>query len=93
MRRLRIDQDIKPLSEFQAHAESLLEEIRETRSALVLTQEGRSTAVVVDVADFESLLEELETLREIHLAEQQLAAGQGIPHEVAREQILSDLDR
>ncbi len=91
MRRLRLDQDVKPLSEFQAHAESLLEEIRETRSALLLTQEGRSAAVVIDVADFESLLDELETLREIHLAEQQLAAGQGVPHEVAREQILSGL--
>jgi antitoxin YefM len=93
MRRLHLDQDIKPLSEFQAHAESLLEEIRESRRALVLTQEGRGTAVVVDVADFESLLEELETLREIHLAEQQLAAGQGVPHEEARSQILSELDR
>jgi antitoxin YefM len=92
MRRLRLDQDIKPLSEFQAHAESLLHEIHETRRALVLTQEGRSSAVVVDVADYESLLEELETLREIHLAEQQLAAGQGVPHDVARDQILSSLD-
>lgn len=51
------------------------------------------TAIVIDVADFESLLEEFETLREIHLAEQQLAAGQGVPHEEAREQILSGLDR
>jgi antitoxin YefM len=93
MRRLRLDQDIKPLAEFQAHAEALLEEIRETRRALLLTQEGRSAAVVIDVTDFETLLEELETLREIHLAEQQLAAGQGVPHEEAREQILSGLDR
>lgn len=93
MKRPRLDQDIKPLSEFQADADRLLEEIRETRRALVLTKEGRSAAVVVDVADFEGLLEELETLRDVHLAEQQLAAGQGIAHDVAREQILSGLDR
>lgn len=47
---------------------------------------------MIDVADFESLLEELDTLRDIHLAEQQLAAGQGVPHDVAREQILSGFD-
>lgn len=93
MKRPRLDQDIKPLSEFQAHADRLLDEIRETRRALVLTKEGRSAAVVVDVADFEGLLEELDTLRDIHLAEQQLAAGQGVPHDVAREQILSGLER
>lgn len=93
MKRPRLDQDIKPLSEFQADADRLLKEIRETRRALVLTKEGRSAAVVIDVADFEGLLEELETLRDIHLAEQQLAAGQGIAHDVAREQILAALDR
>jgi PHD/YefM family antitoxin component YafN of YafNO toxin-antitoxin module len=48
--------------------------------------------IVIDEDDFESLREDLETLREIHLAEQQLAAGQGVPHEEAREQILSGLD-
>ncbi|HKI00751.1 MAG TPA: type II toxin-antitoxin system prevent-host-death family antitoxin [Thermoanaerobaculia bacterium] len=89
--RVRLDEDIRPLSEFQANAEKLLDEIRATRRALVLTEEGRSSAVVIDVAEFESLLEELETLREIHLAEQQISSGQGVPHELAREQILSAL--
>jgi hypothetical protein len=40
-----------------------------------------------------SLLEKLETLREIYLAEQQISSGQGVPHELAREQILSALKR
>jgi antitoxin YefM len=91
MKRLRLDEDIRPLSEFQANPARLLEELRATRRALVLTEEGRSSAVVIDVSDFESLLEELETLREIYLAEQQIASGQGVPHELAREQILSAL--
>jgi prevent-host-death family protein len=91
MRRLRLDEDIRSLSEFQENPAKLLDELRATRRALVLTEEGRSTAVVIDVSDFESLLEELETLREIHLAEQQISSGQGVPHEVAREQILSAL--
>jgi hypothetical protein len=36
-------------------------------------------------------LERLETLCEIYLAEQQIASGQGVPHEIAREQVLSVL--
>lgn len=93
MRRLRLDEDIRPLSEFQEHAAELLQEIRSTRRALVLTEGGRSAAVVVDVSEFEDLIEELETLRDIHLAEQQISAGQGVPHEAAREQVLSALKR
>jgi len=93
MRRLRLDEDIRPLSEFQENASKLLDEIRSTRRALVLTEGGRSAAVVVDVSEFEELIEELETLRDIHLAEQQISDGQGVPHEVAREQVLSALKR
>ena len=93
MTRIRLDTDIRPVSEFQENASQLLEELRVTRRALVLTEDGRSSAVLVEVAEFEELLEELETLREIHLAEQQISSGQGVPHEQAREQILSALKR
>ena len=36
--------------------------------------------------------EKLELLREIRLAEQQVSNGKGVPHELAREQILSVLE-
>jgi antitoxin YefM len=91
MTKIRFDTDIKSLSEFQEDAAKILDELRATRRALVLTMGGRSAAVLVEVSEFEGLLEELETLREIHKAEQQIADGQGVPHEVAREQILSAL--
>jgi len=93
MRRLRLDEDIRPLSEFQENATQLLDQLRATRRALVLTEGGRSAAVVVEVGEFESLIEELETLRDIQMAEQQLSDGQGVPHETAREQILAELKR
>lgn len=93
MPRPRLTEDIRSVSDFQENAETLLEEIHSARKALVLTQEGRNAVVVVDMAEYENLLEELETLRDIHLAEQQLAAGEGVPHELAREQVLSALRR
>ena len=82
---------VKPLSEFRANAEQWIEEVRSTGEALVLTEEGERAAVLVEAHRYEEILDELDLLREIHLAEQQLAAGQGIPHEQAREQVLSAL--
>lgn len=87
MRRIKLTEDIRPLSEFRANAAAMLRRIRESRRSLVLTQRGRSAAVVLDVGEYENLLEELELLRDIHRAEQQIAAGEGIPHEEAREQL------
>lgn len=91
MRRVNLNEDIKPLSEFRANAAALLRRIRETKRSLVLTQRGHSAVVVVDIAEYERLLEELELLRDIQVAEQQLAAGEGVPHDEARRQVVDAL--
>ena len=84
---------VKTLSEFQSDAERWIEEVRSTGHALVLTKKGENAAVVMDAREYERLVEELELLRDIHVAEQQFAAGQGIPHDEALEQVLSVLKR
>ncbi len=93
MERLRIDEDIKPLSEFRANAAALVERVRETRRPLVLTQRGHSTAVVLGAADYERLIEEIEILRDVRQAEQQLEAGLGIPHAEAKAQVMAAFKR
>ncbi len=93
MERLRIDEDIKPLSEFRANAAALVERVRESRRPLVLTQRGHSTAVVLGAAEYERLMEEIEILRDVRQAEQQLEAGRGIPHAKARAQVMATLKR
>jgi prevent-host-death family protein len=84
MPRIHLDEDIKPVTEFRSSAAALIERVRETKRPLVLTQRGHSTAVVVDVGQYERLLEELELLRDIHAAETEIAQGQDVPHEEAR---------
>ncbi len=91
MGRLRLDEDIKPLSEFRANAATFVERVRETCRPLVLTQRGHSAAVVLSVAEYERLMEEIEVLREVRVAEQQLEAGLGIPHAEAKARILAAL--
>ena len=91
MRRIHLEEDIKPVTEFRAKAASLIEQIRETKRALVLTQRGKSTAVVVDVGEYQRMVEELELLRDIHTAEKQLVEGLGIEHEQARQQVVKVL--
>jgi hypothetical protein len=49
--------------------------------------------VVVEIGEYERLLEEVELLRDIRTAEQQLAEGQEIAQVDARAQVLSRLGR
>jgi prevent-host-death family protein len=84
MPRVRLDTDIKPVSEFRAKAADLIERVRNTRRPLVLTQRGRSAAVVVAVDEYEQLLEEIETLRDLRKAEDQINRGQAVSNQRAK---------
>jgi len=63
MSRLRPAQDVRPVTEFRANASAFLEQIRSTKCAVILTQHGRSAAVLLDPAVYEDLLGELAHLR------------------------------
>ena len=75
MQQINYENDIKPLTEFRANAANLVKQVRESKRPLILTQHGKSTAVLVDVAEYQSILDKLELLQEVQLAEQQIIDG------------------
>jgi antitoxin YefM len=74
-RRVNLENDIKPVSEFRANAAGLIEHVRTSGRPLVLTQRGHSSAVALDVSEYERLMSEIELLRDVREAEEQIAAG------------------
>ncbi len=90
---IRISQDIRPLSEFRANAAAFVQQVRRTRRPLILTQRGRGAAVLLDIAEYERLVERAELLEDIAVAEDQVAAGDGVEQEEAKRKVLSRLRR
>lgn len=88
MRRVVLYQDVKPISEFRANAASLVQQVQRTRRPLVITQQGRSAAVLLDASEYEKLLAKLELLQDIHTADDQIDGGRGITHSAARKKAL-----
>ena len=93
MRRAHFVEDIKPISHFRANAADLIRHVTQTKRPLVLTHRGQSAAVVLGVVEYEELVGEVETLRDIQVAEKQIASGRGVPHEKARKHVLKTLAR
>jgi len=93
MSKTRVGEDIRPLSEFPAEVVSLVEHIHQTRRPTVLTQRGRRVAVPMDVHEFALMQERLEILEDICRAEEQLADGEGVPHDKARARVLKGIAR
>ena len=73
--------DVRPVTEFRAHTSAVLQQIQATKRPVVLTQHGRSAAVLLDVGLYEQLVEEVALLRDLATAEAQLDAGMVVPHE------------
>jgi antitoxin YefM len=88
MKRLRVDEDIRPMSEFRTGIASFLKQIHNTKRPLIITQHGKGVAVLLDSGEYEAMQEKIEVLQDIHTSIGQIEAGQGIDHERARASVL-----
>ncbi len=93
MPRLKPSRDIQPVTEFRANAAQFIEQVRETGEPVILTQHGRSAAVLLDVDAYESLMDELALLRDVRMSEEQVAARRGLSHAVVAKKLRSRLAR
>jgi antitoxin YefM len=83
MRNGRPSQDVRPLSEFRASITTFVEHVQTTQLPLVLTQHGRSAAILIAVDAYEALVERAELAEDVQTAEAQIAAGEGVAHRKA----------
>lgn len=90
---IHLEEDVRPLSEFRANAAELVQKVRVSNRPLVLTQRGRSAAVLMGVAQYQRLIEELELLRDIQIGVHELDAGQAISHSTAKKRLLAAVRR
>ena len=89
MQRLRIDQDIKPLSEVRTGIANIIKHVHDTKRPVIITQHGKSVAVLMDAHEYEAIQEKLELLSDIQASLAQLEKDQGIAHEDAKAMVLT----
>jgi prevent-host-death family protein len=77
---IQFDKDIRSLSDFRANTAALVEQVKTEHRPLILTQHGKSTAVVLDVNDYQQLINKIELLEEITLAKKQIELGEAQNH-------------
>jgi prevent-host-death family protein len=89
MTRLNLDEDVKPLSHFRSNVTACILQARRTHRPLVITQHGKSAAVLLGVLEYEGLMQKLELLEDVRLAESQLEQNKGIGHAQALKRVLA----
>lgn len=85
MHKIQIDEDIQPLSEFRSKVAFYFDKVKKTKRPLIITQNGKSSAILLDVAEYQSMINKLEILEDIKLAEAQIGAGKKISHREVKD--------
>ncbi|MBA4391239.1 MAG: prevent-host-death family protein [Syntrophus sp. (in: bacteria)] len=93
MKRLRVDEDIRPMSEFRTGIASFLKQIHDTKRPLIITQHGKGVAVLMDAGEYEAMQERIELLQDIQTSTSQIEAGQGIDHIRAKARVLKRIKK
>ena len=87
LERPRLDEDVVPFTEYRRTLNDCFARTARTHRPIVITQNGRSTSVMMSVADFERTWDEIETWREraelaraVEISRREFAEGKSIPN-------------
>ena len=85
MQRIQLQEDIQPLSEFRSKVAFYLEKVNKDKRPLVITQNGKSAAILLGVSEYDSLIEKIEILEDIKLAESKIKKGLRFKNSIVKE--------
>jgi prevent-host-death family protein len=89
MPKVSLSEDLLPISDFRTHTAEVVEKMKRTGRPVILTQHGRSTAVLEDVREYERRAERVELLEAILTGIRAAEKRQVVSHAKA----MAELDR
>lgn len=72
-------ENIKPISYIKANAKEMMHYISERQEPLIITQNGESKAVLLDIDSYQSMKDAFTLLKMIQLSDKDVKAGRAKP--------------
>lgn len=90
---ISLTNDIEPLSEFRKKSADFVKRLKKEKQPIVLTQHGKSAAILLDVSEFERISTKLKMLEDLLEAKQQVEEGKTFTMDEAKERIEKHLSK
>jgi prevent-host-death family protein len=90
---VNLTQDLKSISYVKAHITEVVDYVEDSRSPIVITQNGEAKAVLMDVESYEKTIYAINLSKLLHLSEKSAIGGKLIPHEKVKARIEETLKR
>jgi prevent-host-death family protein len=83
---------IKPVTEIKRRATEIIAQLKADRVPVLITEHGRSAAVLLDVESYQGMLQRLEILEGIARGERAFSDGRIVSHDAAKKRLGRWLD-
>ena len=90
MQPINLKEDIRSISEFRAHSNEFIEQINTNHRPIVLTQHGKSAAVLLDIDGYEQLTQTWQIIQDVRQAEEDIKNGNVISQEDMEKEFLGE---
>jgi prevent-host-death family protein len=87
MKTISLSKDIEPLSDFRKNAAAFIKRLKSDKKPIVLTQHGKSAAVLMDVSEYDRIVEHVQFLEAIIESKKQVEAGLTLTADETKQRI------
>jgi prevent-host-death family protein len=77
--------NIKPISYVKAHTTEVVRNVGETKSPIIITQNGEAKAVIIDIESYQKTLNAINLAKLLSFSEKDLRNGNIVTHEEAKK--------
>lgn len=89
---LNIVEDIRPISYVKSHTAEVMKQLGEKNNPLVITQNGEAKAVLMDVKQYQNIIDSINLLKIISIGENDLKNNRIYTHEQLQRKIKAILE-
>jgi prevent-host-death family protein len=82
---LNLAQDLKPISYVKAHTTEIVKYVEDTRTPVVITQNGKAKAIIIDIESYQKTLTAINLAKLLSFGEKDIKNGNTITHETAKK--------
>jgi len=90
---INLAEDIKPISYVKSHTAEVLKQVEDKNNPLVITQNGEPKAVLMDVRQYQHILDSVNLLKILSIGENDIKNQRIYTHEELDEKIKSILEQ
>ena len=90
---INLAQNLKPISYVKAHTTEVVKYVRDSKSPVVITQNGEAKAVIIDIESYQKTINAINLAKLLSFGEMDIKKGNVISHENAKKIFEKTLSR